>query len=84
MINLRTSGFTAAIICVATRPGFAIPLTSGLIMKADPIVQDVRVVCDEYGSCWDTGPGYGYGYRSPNKWERKGFCPPGQAKKGNC
>ncbi len=38
------------------------------------------------------GPGYGrrygepyYGYlRPPTKWERKGFCPPGQHKKGNC
>ncbi len=38
------------------------------------------------------GPGWGlryeepyHGYRRPpTKWERKGFCPPGQAKKGNC
>jgi hypothetical protein len=22
--------------------------------------------------------------RPPSKWEQKGFCPPGQAKKGNC
>jgi hypothetical protein len=22
--------------------------------------------------------------RPPTKWERKGFCPPGQRKKGNC
>jgi hypothetical protein len=33
--------------------------------------------------------GYTYGsyYRAPRpptKWERKGFCPPGQHKKGNC
>jgi hypothetical protein len=28
---------------------------------------------------------YYYGYRRPpTKWEQKGFCPPGQAKKGNC
>ena len=24
------------------------------------------------------------GVRPPSKWEAKGFCPPGQAKKGNC
>jgi hypothetical protein len=28
--------------------------------------------------------GYASGVRSPTKWERKGFCPPGQRKKGNC
>ena len=27
---------------------------------------------------------YQYGYPPPTKWEQKGFCPPGQAKKGNC
>ncbi len=46
--------------------------------------------------CQPTDGGYGrryeepyyghyYGYsRPPTKWEQKGFCPPGQAKKGNC
>ena len=58
--------------------------TTELVAKSDPFLQDVRVVCDQYGSCWDAGPGYGYEYRPPSKWERKGFCPPGQAKKGNC
>ena len=28
--------------------------------------------------------GYGSVARAPTKWERKGFCPPGQRKKGNC
>jgi hypothetical protein len=28
--------------------------------------------------------GYASGVRPPSKWERKGFCPPGQRKKGNC
>jgi hypothetical protein len=36
---------------------------------------------------YDYGEAYG-GYdpppRPPTKWERKGFCPPGQHKKGNC
>jgi hypothetical protein len=43
---------------------------------------------------YDPRPGYEYDYsvpyrgyqrpRRPTKWERKGFCPPGQHKKGNC
>jgi hypothetical protein len=28
--------------------------------------------------------GYGHRPRPPSKWEQKGFCPPGQHKKGNC
>lgn len=60
-------------------------------------IEPVRTVCDQWGRCWEQ-PDYGYwprygyddpygegGYRRPpTKWERKGFCPPGQAKKGNC
>ena len=84
MINLKTSLCAAAIMCLVPIPSFAISLTGGSVMKIDRIGQDVRVVCDEYGRCWQTGPGYGYGYDPPNKWEQKGFCPPGQAKKGNC
>jgi hypothetical protein len=49
--------------------------------------------------CRPMGAGYGRGYgrryeepyyerygyrRPPSKWEQKGYCPPGQAKKGNC
>ncbi len=38
---------------------------------------------------YDRDPAYRYseyasGVRPPTKWERKGFCPPGQRKKGNC
>jgi len=52
---------------------------------APAIAKKARVVCD-YAGCWQAGPGYEYqyGYRPPTKWEQKGFCPPGQAKKGNC
>src|ERR1044072_2235277 len=37
---------------------------------------------------YDRDPAYRYseyasGVRPPTKWERKGFCPPGQRKKGN-
>ncbi len=68
---LRTAAFMGAIVCVAGA-------TPAIAKKA-------RVVC-EYGRCWQTDAGWGYphGYRPPTKWEQKGFCPPGQAKKGNC
>jgi hypothetical protein len=54
-------------------------------MPAPAIAKKARIVC-EYGRCWqaDAGYDYQYGYRPPTKWEQKGFCPPGQAKKGNC
>jgi hypothetical protein len=84
MIKLTTSLCAAAVMCFAPVPSFAVPLANGYVLKADRIVQDVGVVCDEYGGCWEMGPGYGYEYRPPNKWERKGFCPPGQPKKGRC
>ena len=40
-----------------------------------------------YGYGYGAGGPYGRYYqpeRLPSKWERKGFCPPGQRKKGNC
>ena len=84
MIKLRMVLCAAVVLCFAQTTGGALSLSSAPVAGADRIVQDARVVCDQYGSCWDAGPGYGYEYRPPSKWERKGFCPPGQAKKGNC
>ena len=71
MMILRTAVCVAAIMCIAD--------------TAPAIAKKARLVC-EYGRCWQTGAGYDYqyGYRPPTKWEQKGFCPPGQAKKGNC
>ena len=68
---LRAAICVAAIIC--------------FVDTAPAIAKKARIVC-EYGRCWQTGAGYDYqyGYRPPTKWEQKGFCPPGQAKKGNC
>src|SRR5262245_30311665 len=68
---LRTAICVAAIMCV--------------VDTAPAIAKKARIVC-EYGRCWqaDAGYDYQYGYRPPTKWEQKGFCPPGQAKKGNC
>ncbi len=66
----------------------------GFGSESRPNVKNVRLVCDDYGRCWRTEPAYGpdyrydpyyrYGYPPLTKWERKGSCPPGQAKKGNC
>lgn len=50
--------------------------------------QPVRAYRRNYGDDYGGGYSYGESYwghgRPPTKWERKGFCPPGQAKKGNC
>jgi len=69
VVTLRTAVCVAAIMCFAD--------------TAPAIAKKARLVC-EYGRCWQTGAGYDYqyGYRPPTKWELKGFCPPGQAKKG--
>ncbi len=87
MIRFKAGIYAAAIICFAVSPAVA-TMQSGSALSAGEPVKNIGLVCDEYGRCWRTGPAYGwdyrYGYRPPTKWERKGFCPPGQAKKGNC
>ncbi len=87
-------GCAAAALC-AVAPAGATPRIAPL---AASTVELARLVCDEWDECWEE-PEYGYdarpryrydgdGYqrarRPPTKWERKGFCPPGQHKKGNC
>ncbi|MEJ1931284.1 hypothetical protein WDZ92_13600 [Nostoc sp. NIES-2111] len=83
------------VVLVAAAPALAgSPLSLGKVAG----LQSARMVCSEWDQCWDE-PDYAYrrGYRyrdegyldphyrrPPTKWERKGFCPPGQAKKGNC
>src|SRR6516225_12442366 len=69
VVTLRSAVCVAAIVCFAD--------------TAPAIEKKARLVCD-YAGCWQAGPGYEYpyGYRPPTKWEQKGFCPPGQAKKG--
>jgi hypothetical protein len=71
VVILRTVVCVAAIVCFAD--------------TAPAIAKKARLICD-YAGCWQAGPGYEYpyGYRPPTKSEQKGFCPPGQAKKGNC
>jgi hypothetical protein len=39
---------------------------------------------DDYEEDGDWDGDYYQRRRPPTKWERKGFCPPGQHKKGNC
>ena len=89
-------------------PSFAITSSAQIAVNIDRSVVNARLVCDEFGRCWQTqsepnvyipraprpysygsaypysGYGYGSGVRPLSKWERKGFCPPGQRKKGNC
>jgi hypothetical protein len=87
---IKTMAMAATFVGSAT--AFAVPLNvSGVA------IEPVRLVCDEFRRCWRTGTeyiypsrhsprAYGYdGYRRPaTQWEQKGFCPPGQRKKGNC
>jgi hypothetical protein len=86
----------AALLCA--QPASAMPAQGP--DAATPAIHLARLVCDDWGRCWARPHGYrdsrGYGeeygydepywrdHRPPTKWERKGFCPPGQAKKGNC
>jgi hypothetical protein len=88
----------AAFGCMACATAFAMPSNANSAANAAVAVEPIRLVCDEFRRCWRTGPeyneplyrrsqSYGYddGYRlPPTKWEQKGFCPPGQHKKGNC
>jgi hypothetical protein len=86
-----------AMMALASVPAASAMPRSALVVPMT--AEQVRTVCDQWGRCWNQpdygyrrsyGDGYGYGYddpyrrRPPTKWERKGFCPPGQAKKGNC
>ncbi len=88
----------AAFGCMACATAFAMPSAANSAAIAGVAAEPVRLVCDEFRRCWRTGPEYieppsrplrSYGYddgyrRPPTKWEQKGFCPPGQHKKGNC
>jgi len=83
MSRMGTVFFAAAIVVFASPASFAMPPADG--SHTNSSVEAIRLVCDEFGRCWNS-PDYGYLPRleQPNKWERKGFCPPGQAKNGNC
>jgi hypothetical protein len=84
----------AIFVWFGSTPSFAMPFGAQTAINADRSVENARLVCNEFGRCWQTqsapyahpysGYGYGSGYRPLTKWERKGFCPPGQRKKGNC
>jgi hypothetical protein len=61
----------AAITLVSASSAIAGPLS---ITTSPPIVStmvdEVRLVCNEWGRCWRTGPryGYGYGYGGPRRF----------------
>ena len=67
--------------CFVSAPSFAMPIRAQVVVDTD--IENARLVCDEFGRCWQTRSAPS-GYRPLTKWERKGFCPPGQRKKGNC
>src|SRR5262249_36711929 len=94
MCKLRAILCAAILVWFVSTPSFAMPFSAQTNMNPNRSVENARLVCDEFGRCWQSQSapyasrysysGYGYGYRPQTKWERKGFCPPGQRKKGNC
>jgi hypothetical protein len=101
MCKWRAKVSSAIFVLLIIAPASAAPFGAKNVMNPDPSVEKARLVCDEFGRCWQSQPapyvprtsggytyeqyyGYGSAARPLNKWERKGFCPPGQRKKGNC
>lgn len=95
-MKVAISAAIGATMLVAAQPLSAMPQSFGPSTDLTG-THNVRTVCDQWGRCWEQPRSryrqeYGYDnpydqgdYRRPlSKWERKGFCPPGQAKKGNC
>jgi hypothetical protein len=72
----------------APPPGYTAPPVYAAPVYPPPTVYVVPAPV--YTAPWVAAPvprhlyDYQYGYPPPTKWEQKGFCPPGQAKKGNC
>jgi hypothetical protein len=90
-------GWVATAFCAvapaSAAPRIAPPPTSSAELAR--LVCDEWGECwEERDRRYGTRPRYEYddsdayrGYqrpRQPTKWDRKGFCPPGQHKKGNC
>jgi hypothetical protein len=94
MYKLSAIVSAAILVWFISTPSPAMPINAQAVMSTDQSIENARLVCDEFGRCWQSQPapyasrypysGLGYGYRPLTKWERKGFCPPGQRKKGNC
>jgi len=96
MCKLRAILSAATLVWFVSTPSSAMPFSAQTVMNGNLSVENARLVCDEFGRCWQSqsapyasrypysGYGYGSAYRPPTKWERKGLCPPGQRKKGNC
>lgn len=59
----------------------AAPLTNGLVVTPDNGIENVRMVCNEYGRCWRERSGrrvivedsYGYAPRRERYIERRGY-----------
>lgn len=88
MRRLAASLLAIGILYLSGATSYAIPPNSNATTRIDETLETIRLRCDEFGRCYRFDPyqeyGYGSRFQPPTKWERKGFCPPGQAKKGNC
>ena len=51
----------AAAGTIVTSAASAMPLSNlSATVQSDEAIQEVRLVCNEWGRCWRTGPRYGY------------------------
>jgi hypothetical protein len=40
---------------------------------ASSMIDEVRLVCNEWGRCWRTGPRFGYGYGGSRRFYGRGY-----------
>jgi hypothetical protein len=82
MKNLAIS-LAAAASAVLVTAASAAPLSAGVTIAPESNIQNVRMVCDEYGRCWRQrgerrviirDPGNSYGYAPRERYiERRGY-----------
>ena len=64
----------AAVLSVSLFGGSASALPAARIGQVAAPVEQVRLVCDEWGRCWRTGPRYDrYGYYGPRRYYGPGY-----------
>ena len=67
-LSLLTAAAVGAVACATIGGAGAMPFNSNAAVQSDSLVQDVRVVCNRNGNCWNTG---GRSYRTV----RRGYAP---------
>jgi hypothetical protein len=64
----------AAVASVSLVGGSASALPAAPLGQLAAPVEQVRLVCNQWGRCWRTGPRYyGYGYGAPRRYYGRGY-----------